>query len=61
MMNPKYFFGRMQELVKEYKPSRELQIVRTKLEEAEMWLAKCEPTDEAKCRDLREEPSSNKP
>ncbi len=46
MMNPAYHFARMREMLDEYEPSRERSIAFTKLEECEMWLAKCTPTKE---------------
>ena len=52
MMNPAYHFARMRELLDEHEPSRERSLAATKLDECEMWLARCEPTDEARGRDL---------
>lgn len=51
MMNPAYHFARMREMLDEYELSRERSIAWTKLEECEMWLAKCTPTQEAFQRD----------
>lgn len=51
MMNPAYHFARMRELLEEYEPSRERSLAATKLEECELWLAKCQPTQEALGRD----------
>jgi hypothetical protein len=51
MMNSTYHFSRMRDLLDEYKPSRERSLAATKIDEAEMWLAKCEPTVEAAARD----------
>ena len=51
MMNPTYHFARMRELIEEYKPSRERSLVATKIDEAELWLTRCTPTDEALYRD----------
>lgn len=34
-------FARLRELVAGYEPSRERSLVQTKLDEAEMWLARC--------------------
>ena len=51
MMNPDYHFARMRELLDEFVPSRERSLAATKLDECEMWLRHCEPTDEAKLRD----------
>lgn len=51
MMNPTYHFAKMRELLSEYKPSRELSLAATKLDECELWLSKCVPTDEAANRD----------
>jgi hypothetical protein len=51
MMNPTYHFSRARDMSEEYKPSRERSLVQTKLDEAELWLTKCEPTEEALNRD----------
>lgn len=51
MMNPTYHFARMRELLEEYEPSRERSLAATKLDECELWLAKCQPTEEARTRD----------
>lgn len=51
MLNPIYHFDRMRELLGEFEPSRELSLAKTKLEECEMWLGKCRPTQEALRRD----------
>jgi hypothetical protein len=51
MMNPDYYFAQLRDLLDEYKPSRERSLALTKLEECELWLTKCEPTDEAFSRD----------
>lgn len=51
-MNPVYHFDRMRELLDEYEPSRERSLAATKLDECEMWLGRCKPTDEALQRDL---------
>jgi hypothetical protein len=56
MMNPKYHFARMRELVNEFEQSRERSLAATKLDECEMWLARCEPTAEALQRDQTERP-----
>lgn len=56
MINPYYQFSKMRELLEEYKPSRERALVQTKLDEAQLWLTKCEPTEEALKRD-QEEPA----
>lgn len=50
-MNPTYHIGRARDLLDEFKPSRERSLAATKLDEFEMWLAKCEPTQEALERD----------
>lgn len=50
-MNPAYHFTRMRELFDEFVPSRERPLAITKLDECEMWLAKCHPTQEALNRD----------
>jgi hypothetical protein len=52
-MNPVYHISRMRELVDEFEPSRERSLAATKLDEFEMWLSRCTPTDEALGRDLR--------
>jgi hypothetical protein len=52
MMNPKYYLARMRELLDEYEPGRERSLAATKLDECEMWLARCQPTAEALRRDL---------
>jgi hypothetical protein len=51
MMGRAYHFGRMRELIEEYKPSRERSLAVTKLDECEMWLLRCARTDEALARD----------
>ncbi len=51
MMNPTYHFARMRELLDEYEPSRERSLAATKLDECEMWLANCTPTELARTRD----------
>jgi hypothetical protein len=51
-MNPPYHFGRMRELIEEFEPSRERSLAATKLDECEMWLAKCKPTQDSLKRDL---------
>lgn len=51
MMNPKYHFSRMRELLDEFGPSRERSLAATKLDECEMWLARCTRTAEALERD----------
>lgn len=51
VINPKYVMNRARTLVDEYKPSRERSLAITKLDEFEMWLSKCEPTEEALNRD----------
>jgi hypothetical protein len=52
MMNSAYHFNRMRELFEEFEPSRERSLAITKLEECQMWLAKCKPTVDALKRDL---------
>jgi hypothetical protein len=52
MMNPEYHINRTRELLDEFRPSRERSLAATKLDEFEMWLARCEPTAEALGRDL---------
>lgn len=51
MMNPDYHFRRMRDLLDEFKPSMERSLAQVKLEECELWLSKCERTDEALNRD----------
>ncbi len=51
-MNPRYHVARMRELLEEFEPSRERSLAVTKLDECEMWLARCKPTQEALDRDL---------
>lgn len=51
MINPVYHFRQMRELLDEYEPSRERSLAATKLDECEMWLAKCTPTRTAVERD----------
>jgi hypothetical protein len=52
MMNPTYHLARMRDLLDEYEPSRERSLAATKLDECEMWLARCTPTAEALGRDM---------
>jgi ribonuclease I len=52
-MNPKYYFAQMRELLDEFEPSRERSFAATKIDEAEMWLDKCQPTEESRNRDLK--------
>lgn len=54
MMNPTYHFTRMRELLEEYQPSRELSLAKTKLDECELWLTRCQPTIEALTRDQKQ-------
>lgn len=56
MMNPQYHFAGMRELLEEFEPSRERSLAATKLDECEMWLARCQPTGEALGRDLAAPP-----
>lgn len=51
MMNPKYNFARMRELLKEYMPSAALDQATIKLQECQFWLEQCTPTSEALERD----------
>lgn len=52
MMNPTYHFAKTRhQIATEYEPSRERSLAITKLDECEMWLARCEPTQEAIERD----------
>lgn len=57
MMNPVYHFARMRALLEEFEPSRERSLAATKLDEAEMWLARCTPTQEALARDTASLPA----
>jgi hypothetical protein len=56
MMNPIYEFGRMRELLDEFEDSREKSLAKTKLDECEMWLQRCAPTEEALARDQQSRP-----
>lgn len=47
MKDPIWHFAGMRELIDERKPSPEREQALTKLAECEMWLAKCEPSEEA--------------
>lgn len=52
MMNPRYHFQKMKDHVEaDFVSSRERSLALTKIDEAELWLTRCEPTDEAKLRD----------
>lgn len=51
MKNPDYFFDRLRDVLDDYESSRELALVKTKIDEAELWLTKCKPTKEALERD----------
>ncbi len=51
MLNQAYFIGGARELLNERVPSRERSLAATKLDEFEMWLARCTVTDEARNRD----------
>lgn len=51
MRNPVYYFEKMRELLDEFEPSRELSLAKTKLEECELWLTKCQSRVEAVMRD----------
>ena len=53
MLNPAYHVSRMREVIAEHEPSRERSLAVTKLDELEMWLARCTPTAEALGRDQR--------
>jgi hypothetical protein len=53
MLNPNYQFSKIREVVEEFEPSRERALVLTKLDEAELWLTRCVPTEEALNRDQR--------
>lgn len=52
MMNSTYFLDRMRDLLEEFEPSRERSLAATKLDECEMWLARCRRTEEARNRDM---------
>ncbi len=43
MLNPKFAFGRLRDLLAEFEPSRERDLAATRLDECEMWLARCTP------------------
>jgi hypothetical protein len=51
MMNPVYHINRCRDLLDEFESSRERSLAATKLDEFEMWLARCKPTPEALARD----------
>lgn len=52
MMNPLYFLTRLREgIMEDFEQSRERALVLTKLDEAELWLMRCNPTAEALGRD----------
>lgn len=57
MLNPVYHFEKMREVLDEFQPSRELSLAKTKLEECELWLTKCSPTEKALKRDQMSWPS----
>jgi hypothetical protein len=50
-MNPGYHLARVRDLIEEFEPSRERSLAATKLDEMEMWLLRCKPTQEALGRD----------
>lgn len=50
-MNAAYHFARMRELLDEFEPSRERSLAATKLDECELWLDRCQRTQEALTRD----------
>lgn len=52
MLNPQYYIRQIRELLDEYDPSRERSLAVTKLDELEMWLARCTPSQEAVERDM---------
>lgn len=51
MMNSIYHISRCRDLLNEYEPSRERSLAATKLDEFELWLTRCKPTQEALERD----------
>lgn len=51
MLNPTYHIQRCRALLEEYEPSRERSLAATKLDEFELWLTRCKPTEEALQRD----------
>lgn len=51
MINASYYLKPCRELLEQYEPSRERSLAATKLDEFEMWLARCTPTKEALERD----------
>jgi hypothetical protein len=53
MLNSTYHFEKMREVLDEYEPSRELSLAKTKLDECQLWLTQCRPTEEALNRDQR--------
>jgi len=50
-MSPTFHIGRCRDLRDEFEPSRERSLAVTKLDEFEMWLQRCRPTQEALRRD----------
>lgn len=51
MLNPTYFINGCRRVLEDYEPSRERSLAATKLDEFELWLSRCTPTQEAKDRD----------
>jgi hypothetical protein len=56
-MNPHYHLDRLRDgLESDYAPGRERALVATKLDEAELWLTRCQPIAEALERDGKAQP-----
>lgn len=52
MINPHYHLDRLRDgVASDYENSRERSLALTKLDEAELWLTRCQPTAEALARD----------
>lgn len=57
MLNPTYFYDKVQELFAEFKPDYNLEQARLRMMESAMWLSHATPTDEAINRDQAAAPS----
>lgn len=51
MKNPAYFIQRCRDLLDEYEPSTEKVLAELSLNEFELWIKNCKPTQEALERD----------
>jgi uncharacterized protein len=58
MLNPTYFYDKVQELFAEFKPDFNLEQARLRMMESAMWLGHATPTEEALSRDLAAAPSA---